>query len=78
MDDVWTDWQTDGWISAYGHRCRISLSHNTSISLEEKKGGYELMNSSDWVELEVGRLTPPLDLIGGEVRSLTPPFPPIG
>ena len=78
MDDVWTDWQTDGWISADRHRCRIFLSHNTSISLEEEKGGCELMNSSDWVEWEVGSLTPPLDLIGGEVRSLTPLLTPIG
>ena len=43
-----------------------------------RRGGNELMNSSDWVEREVGSLTPPLDLIGGEVRSLTPLFPPIG
>ena len=33
---------------------------------------------SDWRVWEVGMLTPPTDLIGGEVRSLTPPSPPIG
>ena len=122
MDDVWTDWQTDGWIAAHGHRWShffvttpalvgrrvgyelmnmdlssgggkldtspqsdfstlcFQMSPQTTCIRAEKVTGeeYELINSSDWRVSEVGMLTPPPDLIGGEVRSLTPPSPPIG
>ena len=44
MDDVWTDWQTDGWIGAHGHRW--SHFFVTTPQLVWRRVGYELMNTS--------------------------------
>ena len=81
MDDVWTDWQTDGWIGA--HRHRWSHSFVTTPTLGE--GGEEgvdqrqlrlAMAGGGNVDTSVS--TPPLHRIGREVRTLTPRSPPIG
>ena len=31
MDDVWTDWQTDGWTSAHGHRWSHTFVRTTAF-----------------------------------------------
>ena len=36
MDDVWTDWQTDGWTSAHGHRWSHTFVRTTAFVLRRR------------------------------------------